>query len=97
VENRKVVQQLGGNTDELERELERMARRKFKFVASMQRYSKFTKEEHENAEYLLHAYWDFQIAYLDEEPPRKEGGDLRLFSALIDGSLPHSSIPRLSC
>lgn len=62
-----------------------MARRKFKFVVSMQRYSKFNKEEQENAEFLLRAYPDLQIAYLEEEPPRKEGGDPRLFSALIDG------------
>ncbi|KAJ7594205.1 1,3-beta-glucan synthase [Mycena floridula] len=85
VENPEVVQLFGGNTDKLERELERMARRKFKFVVSMQRYSKFNKEEHENAEFLLRAYPDLQIAYLDEEPPMKEGGDPRIFSALIDG------------
>lgn len=89
VENPEVVQLFGGNTDQLERELERMARRKFKFVVSMQRYSKFNKEEHENAEFLLRAYPDLQIAYLDEEPPRKEGGENRIFSALIDG---HSEI-----
>lgn len=89
VENPEVVQLFGGNTDHLERELERMARRKFKFVVSMQRYSKFNKEEHENAEFLLRAYPDLQIAYLDEEPPKKEGGESRIFSALIDG---HSEI-----
>jgi 1,3-beta-glucan synthase len=82
VENPEVVQIFGGNTDKLERELERMARRKFKFVVSMQRYSKFNKEEQENAEFLLRAYPDLQIAYLDEEPGR---GEPRLFSALIDG------------
>ncbi|KAI0072902.1 1,3-beta-glucan synthase [Panus rudis PR-1116 ss-1] len=85
VENPEVVQLFGGNTDKLERELERMARRKFKFVVSMQRYSKFNREEQENAEFLLRAYPDLQIAYLEEEPPRKEGGEVRLFSALIDG------------
>ncbi|KIM41511.1 glycosyltransferase family 48 protein [Hebeloma cylindrosporum] len=85
VENPEVVQLFGGNTDKLERELERMARRKFKFVVSMQRFSKFNKEEHENAEFLLRAYPDLQIAYLEEEPPRKEGGDPRIFSSLIDG------------
>nr|QCR99115.1 1,3-beta-D-glucan synthase [Grifola frondosa] len=85
VENPEVVQLFGGNTDKLERELERMARRKFKFVVSMQRYSKFNREEQENAEFLLRAYPDLQIAYLEEEPARKEGGDPRLFSALIDG------------
>ncbi|EMD36733.1 glycosyltransferase family 48 protein [Gelatoporia subvermispora B] len=85
VENPEVVQLFGGNTDKLERELERMAKRKFKFVVSMQRYSKFNREEQENAEFLLRAYPDLQIAYLEEEPPRKEGSDPRLFSALIDG------------
>ncbi len=85
VENPEVVQLFGGNTDKLERELERMARRKFKFVVSMQRYSKFNKEEQENAEFLLRAYPDLQIAFLEEEPARKEGGDPRIFSALIDG------------
>ncbi len=84
VENPEVVQLFGGNAEKLERELERMARRKFKFVVSMQRYAKFNQEEHENAEFLLRAYPDLQIAYLDEEPS-KEGGEPRLFSALIDG------------
>lgn len=67
VENPDIVSMLGGNTEKLERELERMSRRKFKFTISMQRYSKFNKEEHENAELLLRAYPDLQIAYLDEE------------------------------
>ena len=89
VENPEVVQMFGGNTERLERELERMARRKFRFLISMQRYSKFGKEEVENTEFLLRAYPDLQIAYLDEERPRKEGGEPRIFSALIDG---HSEI-----
>ena len=89
------MQLFGGNTDKLERELERMARQKFKFVVSMQQFSKFNKEEHENAEFLLCAYLDLQIAYLEEEPPRKEGGDLRIFSSLING---HSEfIPETGC
>jgi 1,3-beta-glucan synthase len=89
VENPEVVQMFGGNSDKLERELERMARRKYKIVVSMQRYAKFTKEERENTEFLLRAYPDLQIAYLDEEPPQNEGEDPRLYSALIDG---HSEI-----
>ena len=48
--NPEVVQLFGRDTDKLERELERMARRKFKFVVSMQRYSKFNPIERENAE-----------------------------------------------
>jgi len=85
VENPEVVQMFGGNSDKLERELERMARRKFKIVVSMQRYAKFNKEERENTEFLLRAYPDLQIAYLDEEPPLQEGHEPRLYSALIDG------------
>jgi 1,3-beta-glucan synthase len=89
VENPEVVQMFGGNSDKLERELERMARRKFKLCVSMQRFAKFKKEEMENAEFLLRAYPDLQIAYLDEEPPLVEGEEPRLYSALIDG---HSEI-----
>ncbi|QRV97434.1 beta-1,3-glucan synthase [Ceratobasidium sp. AG-Ba] len=84
VGNPEVVQLFGGNTEKLEHELGRVARRKFKFVISMQRYSKFNKEQ-ENAEFMLRAYPDLQIAYLDEEPSKKEGGEPRLFLALIDG------------
>ncbi|PYH84167.1 1,3-beta-glucan synthase component GLS2 [Aspergillus uvarum CBS 121591] len=85
VENPEVVQMFGGNSEKLERELERMARRKFKICVSMQRYAKFNKEERENTEFLLRAYPDLQIAYLDEEPPTEEGEEPRLYSALIDG------------
>jgi 1,3-beta-glucan synthase len=85
VENPEVVQMFGGNSDKLERELERMARRKFKLVVSMQRFAKFKKEEMENAEFLLRAYPDLQIAYLDEEPPVAEGEEPRIYSALVDG------------
>ncbi|KAF2747516.1 glycosyltransferase family 48 protein [Sporormia fimetaria CBS 119925] len=85
VENPEVVQMFGGNSDKLERELERMARRKYKICVSMQRYAKFTKEERENTEFLLRAYPDLQIAYLDEEPPVTEGDEPRIYSALIDG------------
>ncbi|KAJ7632608.1 1,3-beta-glucan synthase [Roridomyces roridus] len=92
VENPDIVHNFGGNTERLERELERMARRKFKFAVSMQRFSKFNKEEQENAEFLLRAYPDLQIAYLDEEPGSK-GGEARLFSALIDG---HSEIDEVT-
>ncbi|KAG2132504.1 glycosyltransferase family 48 protein [Suillus bovinus] len=92
VENPAIVSTFGGNTEKLERELERMARRKFKFAISMQRFSKFNKEEQENAEFLLRAYPDLQIAYLDEEPGPK-GSEGRLFSTLIDG---HSEIDEVT-
>jgi 1,3-beta-glucan synthase len=89
VENPEVVQMFAGYHDQLERELERMARRKFKIIVAMQRYSKFTKEEIENTEFLLRTYPDLQIAYLDEEAPANEDDDPIIYSALIDG---HSSI-----
>ncbi|KAH3679853.1 hypothetical protein WICMUC_000596 [Wickerhamomyces mucosus] len=85
VENPEIVQMFGGNAEGLERELEKMARRKFKYVVSMQRLTKFKAEELENAEFLLRAYPDLQIAYLDEEPPLNEGEEPRIYSALIDG------------
>ena len=85
VENPEIVQMFGGNAEGLERELEKMARRKFKFLVSMQRLAKFKPHELENAEFLLRAYPDLQIAYLDEEPPLNEGDEPRIFSALIDG------------
>lgn len=85
VENPEIVQMFGGNTESLEMELERMARRKFKFLVSMQRLTKFRADELENAEFLLRAYPDLQIAYLDEEPPVNEGEEPRIFSSLIDG------------
>ena len=37
-----------------------------------------------NAEFLLRAYPEFQIAYLGEES-RKDGSEPRLYSVLIDG------------
>ncbi|EJD47468.1 1,3-beta-glucan synthase [Auricularia subglabra TFB-10046 SS5] len=94
VENPEVVQLFGGNTDKLERELERMSKRKFKFVVSMQRYAKFSPEEVENAEFLLRAYPDVQIAYLDEEPAKDGRGETRIFSALIDGHCEFTSATR---
>ena len=85
VKNPQIVQHLAGNTERLERELECMSRQKLKFAISMQRYAKFNKEEMENADFLLCAYPDLQIAYLDEEPAPK-GGDPLLFSVLIGQS-----------
>ncbi|EDK37070.2 hypothetical protein PGUG_01168 [Meyerozyma guilliermondii ATCC 6260] len=85
VENPELVQYFGGDPEGLELALERMARRKFKFVVSMQRLAKFEDWEMENAEFLLRAYPDLQIAYLDEEPALSEEEDPRIYSALIDG------------
>lgn len=85
VENPELVQYFGGDPEGLEIALEKMARRKFKFVVSMQRLAKFKEDEMENAEFLLRAYPDLQIAFLDEEPPVNEDEEPRVYSALIDG------------
>ncbi|KAG0695490.1 1,3-beta-glucan synthase component-domain-containing protein [Suillus ampliporus] len=92
VENPAIVSMFSGNTEKLEQELERMAQRKFKFTISMQRFSKFNKEEQENAEFLLRAYPDMQIAYLDGEVGPK-GSEPRLLSTFIDG---HSEIDEVT-
>ncbi|RKP34218.1 glucan synthase [Dimargaris cristalligena] len=90
VESPEMVHVLGGNgSEKLEKELERMARRKFKFIISMQRFTKFNKEERESVDFLLRTYPDLQIAYLDEVPSETEGEPARIFSCLIDG---HSEI-----
>ncbi|KAF9180329.1 1,3-beta-D-glucan synthase [Haplosporangium sp. Z 767] len=85
IENPEVVQQFGGNGDRLERELDRISQQKFKFVVSMQRFTKFSKEEADNAEFLLRTYPQLQIAYLDERPSEVEGEDPIVYSVLIDG------------
>jgi 1,3-beta-glucan synthase len=68
-----------------------MANRKFKFVVAMQRYTSFNAEEKESVEYVLKAYPDLQIAYLEQEKvPVQEGEDNSgkqpaFYSVLIDG------------
>ncbi|KAL7317809.1 1,3-beta-D-glucan synthase [Mucor circinelloides] len=64
-------------------ELEQMARRKFRFVVAMQRYTSFNAEEKESVDYILKAYPDLQIAYLEQE--KVEGQDPAYYSVLIDG------------
>jgi 1,3-beta-glucan synthase len=78
-------------------ELEQMANRKFKFVIAMQRYTSFNAEEKESVEYILKAYPDLQIAYLDEEnvPQQQQESanessstttaDSVFYSVLVDG------------
>ncbi|KAJ1925812.1 1,3-beta-D-glucan synthase [Tieghemiomyces parasiticus] len=90
VESPEMVHVLGGNgSEKLEKELERMARRKFKFIVSMQRFTKFSKEESEAVSFLLGTYPDLQIAYLEEVASEAEGELPRIFSCLIDG---HSEV-----
>ncbi|CAB11264.2 1,3-beta-glucan synthase component bgs2 [Schizosaccharomyces pombe] len=85
VENPDVAQLFEGQMDVLEYELDRMASRKFKMCVSMQRYAKFTADEIENTEFILRAYPDLLIAYLDEDPPKEGETTPQLYAALIDG------------
>ncbi|CEG77237.1 Putative 1,3-beta-glucan synthase [Rhizopus microsporus] len=74
-----------GDQDALERDMNTLVNSKFKFVVAMQRYAKFTKTEVEDTEIVLKAFPDLRIAYIDEDPPREEGGEPIYYSALIDG------------
>ncbi|CAI5755655.1 unnamed protein product [Candida verbasci] len=62
-----------------------MAHRKFRIITSMQRMKYFNSEEKENTEFLLRAYPELQICYLDEEVDEKTG-EVVYYSALVDGS-----------
>ncbi|CUM66040.1 uncharacterized protein PRCAT00003694001 [Priceomyces carsonii] len=64
-----------------------MALRKFRMVVSMQRFRQFTTEEKENEEFLLRAYPELQLCYLDEEVDPQSGSQA-FYSVLIDGSCP---------
>ena len=64
-----------------------MAIRKFRMIVCMQRLKHFTTEEIENTEFLLRAYPDLQISYLDEELD-SETKESVFYSVLIDGSCP---------
>ncbi|KAK6460288.1 putative glucan synthase [Scheffersomyces coipomensis] len=61
-----------------------MALRKFRIIASMQRFIHFSAEEKENVELLLRAYPELQICYLDEEID-PETAKKKYYSVLIDG------------
>lgn len=60
-----------------------MANRKFRLLLAMQRYTSFNKEEKENAEFLLNAYPDLQIAYLEHDQDTDA-----FYSVLVDGHCP---------
>lgn len=64
-----------------------MALRKFRLVVTMQRYKCFSLEEKENTDFLLRAYPELQIAYLDQELDT-ETNEVIYYSALIDGTCP---------
>ncbi|KAI8066573.1 1,3-beta-glucan synthase component-domain-containing protein [Gongronella butleri] len=100
VENPDTVHSYKDDKDQLEKDLEHLANRKFKFLVAMQRYAKFNPSEAEDAEFLLTAYPDLMIAYVDEEDENDASSDMEkenptavpnqdgepiYYSALIDG------------
>lgn len=86
IENPGIVQYYYGNMVDLEHDLEAMAHRKFKIIIAMQRYAKFSEAEKEDTEFLLGAYPEVKISYLDEEiNPEDPEGERIFYSCLIDG------------
>lgn len=84
LENRKENDDVG---DENLQKIHHMANRKFRIISSMQRYKHFTEDERSSTEYLLRAYPELQIAFIDEEMDTTTGSVV-YFSALIDGTCP---------
>lgn len=66
-------------------EIGMMALRKFRLVVSMQRMSEFSQGEEENKDFLLRAYPELQIAYLEKQKSIEDGGTT-YYSSLIDGT-----------
>lgn len=86
VENPDTLEMYQTDSQKLERDLDRLANRKFHFLVAMQRYAKFTSQEAEDAEFLFKAYPNLQVAYVEEEKSEKEEGGVTYYSALIDGT-----------
>lgn len=87
IENPEIVASCTNDPEKLENEMASIARRKFKFLVSMQRYNEFDEEEQKNVDFLLRSYPDLQIAYLDQVPWENENKEIepKFFSVLIDG------------
>ncbi|KAG7191769.1 uncharacterized protein KQ657_002734 [Scheffersomyces spartinae] len=62
-----------------------MALRKFRIVISMQNMKHFDSNENENKEFLLRAYPELQICYLDHDID-PQSSELVYYSSLIDGT-----------
>ncbi|CAG8542684.1 1488_t:CDS:2 [Acaulospora morrowiae] len=85
VENPEIASVCANDQEKFKEKISSMARSKFKFVVSMQRFNDFNDEERENVEFLLQTYPDLLIAYIDELPAENEGEEPKVFSVLIDG------------
>ncbi|KAI9484674.1 1,3-beta-glucan synthase component-domain-containing protein [Zychaea mexicana] len=84
VENPDTVHTYQDSGDKLERDLDQLSHRKFRFLVAMQRYAKFNTQESEDAEFLFKAYPNLQVAYVEEEV--NDEGKTTYYSALIDGN-----------
>ncbi|CAC00551.1 1,3-beta-glucan synthase component bgs3 [Schizosaccharomyces pombe] len=94
VEQPNLLDDCDGNFERLEHQLEQMAYRKFRLCISMQRYAKFNRDEYENAEFLLRAHPELQIAYLDQDPS-EDGEEPKVYATLINGFCPFENGRRL--
>ncbi|KAI8137499.1 1,3-beta-glucan synthase component-domain-containing protein [Fennellomyces sp. T-0311] len=83
VENPDTVHTYHDSGEKLERDLDQLSHRKFRFLVAMQRYAKFSAQEAEDCEFLFKAYPNLQVAYVDEVV--NEEGETTYYSALIDG------------
>lgn len=62
-----------------------IALRKYRLLVSMQRLAQFDNEEKESTEYLLRAYPELQISYI-EDVLNPETNEVEYYSCLLDGS-----------
>lgn len=86
IENPSMVHMYADNIDGLESELESMARRKFKMVVAMQRYTDFNQSEREAVDFILKVFPSISISYLiKEKDPNNVTGEPVYYSCLCDG------------
>ena len=70
--------------DEIEKELDDFARRKFRLLISVQRFQKFTETEKNDAEILFKIFPQISVAYLEEL--EDASGRKHFYSTLLDVS-----------
>ncbi|ODV60201.1 1,3-beta-glucan synthase [Ascoidea rubescens DSM 1968] len=85
VENPELIEEFTFAIRNIDEELRKMACRKFRIVVSMQRYKSFNEEEAQAASFLLGAYPDLYISYLEEVKPETADDEVEFYSVLING------------
>jgi 1,3-beta-glucan synthase len=86
IENPDIVQYYRDDQESLENDLEAMAHRKFKMVIAMQRMTEFKSSEREETDFLLKAFPEIKIAYLEKAiNPKDPEGEKIYYSCLVDG------------